>query len=126
MPSQPQQLKWFLESYAEDHPHLPRPALRLTWQICEDCRGEGTRGNPAFDGTSTEWWLEGDPSGEDLEEYLHGTRYDVACEECGGHGKVKLLDPDESDPQLLKDWDDWMNGVYESYREQEMERRMGA
>jgi hypothetical protein len=50
--------------------------------MCTRCRGKGTMANPAFDGTSIEWWQEhgGPDYQDDLYEYMHGTMYDVPCE----------------------------------------------
>jgi len=59
----------------------------LVKRICDRCKGKGTHGNPAFNGTTIEWWQEsGGPDWqEDLEEYMHGDMYDVACEQgCDG------------------------------------------
>lgn len=50
--------------------------------MCTRCRGKGTMANPAFDGTSIEWWQEhgGPDYQDDLDEYLHGDMYDVPCQ----------------------------------------------
>ena len=55
--------------------------------MCTRCRGKGTMANPAFDGTSIEWWQEhgGPDYQDDLDEYLHGDLYDVPCQyDCNG------------------------------------------
>jgi hypothetical protein len=55
--------------------------------MCTRCRGKGTMANPAFDGTSIEWWQEhgGPDYQDDLDEYCHGDLYDVPCEyDCNG------------------------------------------
>ena len=68
--------------------------IPLVFEICERCRGKGTVGNPAFNGTSTEWWQEsGGPDWrEDLDEYVHGDMYDVQCENNCDNGKAFGID----------------------------------
>lgn len=61
------------------------------WIICDDCYGEGTRVNPNIDGNGISG---SDPVWDDddfREDYLSG-RYDVACSECDGNGKVLVPD----------------------------------
>ncbi len=55
--------------------------------MCTRCRGKGTMANPAFNGTSIEWWQEhgGADYEDDLHEYMHGDMYDIPCEyNCSG------------------------------------------
>jgi hypothetical protein len=68
--------------------------IPLILGICERCRGQGTMGNPAFNGTTTEWWQEhGGPDWqEDLDEYIHGDMYDVGCEFHCDQGKSYAID----------------------------------
>ena len=67
--------------------HLRANPRHGRWEICECCEGRGTRDNPAFSNgiTSSEWQDEWDA--DEREDYLNG-RYDVACSDCGGSGKV--------------------------------------
>ncbi len=71
-----------------------RLEIPLMLRICERCKGKGTMGNPAFNGTSIEWWQEhGGPDWkEDLEEYAHGDMYDVECEYNCDNGKAFGID----------------------------------
>jgi len=99
--------------------------LPTRWVICETCRGEGHRSNPAFDGTTTEWWYEGDPDGEDLQHYMNGG-YDIPCDECNSSGKVKSVDRDQltaRQSEILRTTED---ELYECYRIEAQERAMGA
>jgi len=68
--------------------------LPLIIGICERCRGKGTMGNPSFNGTTTEWWEEqGGPDWqEDLDEYIHGSMYDVRCDYNCDQGKSYAID----------------------------------
>lgn len=71
--------------------------IPATWAICDQCRGEGTIGNPAFDGMSVNQMVDDwgyDDTVEFLDEYTHGSMYDVRCddEECQSG---KILVPDE-------------------------------
>jgi hypothetical protein len=117
-------LKYFGQYCHEEHPEWPAP--RLSNEMCSRCDGNGTHGNPAFDGTTTEWWLEGDPFGDDLEEYMHGDRYDVSCEECDGERIVKVLLPENNTPEIMAAWEEWLRDYYEGRAVEAQERRMGA
>ena len=74
----------------------------VPYEVCSRCEGEGHHGNTAFDGTSTEWWYENDPTGENLRDYIDG-RYDVTCEKCRGK-RVVLGHPRFENPQDEKDY----------------------
>jgi RecJ-like exonuclease len=60
------------------------------WEICPSCDGNGKHVNPAVDGhgISPEEFAE-DP---DFAEAYFGGVYDVRCDECGGDGKVRVVD----------------------------------
>ena len=63
--------------------HADEPVvIPIRKAMCTRCRGKGTMANPAFDGTSIEWWKEhgGQDYQDDLDEYMHGDLYDVPCE----------------------------------------------
>jgi hypothetical protein len=77
------------------------------WAICHRCRGEGHHGNPAFDGTTTEWWLEGDPDGDDLADYIAG-RYDVRCEAGCDNGKLVVLDEERCGASQVVAYQEWL------------------
>jgi len=66
--------------------------LPMKWEICGDCRGNGSHVHRAIDGhgIGMEEFAE-DP--EFAEAYYSG-RYDVCCETCGGSGKVQIVDED--------------------------------
>lgn len=77
-----------------------------SWQICSRCDGEGHHSNPAIDGngiTQSEW-AEWDP--EDRHAYMSG-RYDVRCNECGGDGKILVIDEVAFERQSKEDFIAW-------------------
>ena len=86
--------------------------LALVLEICERCKGKGTMGNPAFNGTSIEWWQEsGGPDWqEDLNEYIHGDLYDVQCEFHCDQGKAwgidwtYIIEQWKDDPRVINDY----------------------
>lgn len=91
--------------------------------VCDRCEGEGHHGNPAFDGTSMEWWYENDPSGEELDAYIDG-RYDVRCAECNGDRVVLTVDTDACTGEQLEDWYFHEQMMYEEDAEQRAWNRM--
>lgn len=73
---------------------------QFRWAICDCCDGSGTRGNPAFsNGITSSEWAEWDE--DDRDDYMAG-RYDVACGDCGGSGKVKQPIPGRLDFSQLR------------------------
>ena len=94
------------------------------YAICDRCQGRGHHGNPSFDGTTTDWWLEGDPDGDDLDDYMSG-RWDVPCEERCDHGKVIVPDEEACTPEQIEAWHDWQREEYEYRALVAAERRMG-
>ena len=107
--------------------------LPTRWEICERCDGDGTHVNEAIDGngiTAQEWAENWDD--DDREAYLRG-EYDVRCTECGGSGKVRVVDLEQiaasSDPDLKRalveyEEDEQDRASYEA--ERRAERRMGC
>ena len=76
-------LDWHFDDNEIHVVHADEPVIiPIRKAMCTRCRGKGTMANPAFDGTSIEWWKEhGGPDYEDdLDEYMHGDMYDVPCE----------------------------------------------
>lgn len=99
--------------------------LPTKWAICDRCRGEGHHSNPAFDGTTTEWWYDGDPDGESLQAYMSGA-YDIPCDDCHGSGKVKEVDRDRCTERQLEILRETEIEVAASYMIEYQERMMGA
>jgi hypothetical protein len=105
--------------------------LPIRMEVCEDCRGHGTRVNPAIDGNG----LSADDFAEDpdfAEDYWAG-RYDITCETCKGLRVVPEVDREKADPEDLALFDACEevrieNARYyrESYLESQAERRFGA
>ena len=85
-------LDWHVDDKEIHVVHCDEPVIiPIRKAMCTRCRGKGTMANPAFDGTSIEWWQEhgGPDYQDDLDEYCHGDLYDVPCEyDC--HGGIAL------------------------------------
>ena len=81
-------LDWHFDDNEIHVEHADEPVvIPIRKAMCTRCRGKGTMANPAFDGTSIEWWQEhgGPDYQDDLDEYCHGDLYDVPCEyNCNG------------------------------------------
>jgi hypothetical protein len=75
----------------EHETHLPGK-----WAICGTCRGNGKHSHDL--GCITEEDRSRDWSPDEWEDYMNGA-YDRQCEECGGSGKVVVIDEDECERQ---------------------------
>jgi len=76
-------LDWHFDDNEIHVVHCDEPVIiPIRKSMCTRCRGKGTMANPAFNGTSIEWWQEhgGPDYQDDLDEYMHGDMYDVPCE----------------------------------------------
>ena len=76
-------LDWHFDDKEIHVIHCDEPVIiPIRKAMCTRCRGKGTMANPAFDGTTIEWWQEhgGPDYQDDLDEYCHGDLYDVPCE----------------------------------------------
>ena len=74
---------WHVDDKEIHVEHADEPLIiPIRKAMCTRCRGKGTMANPAFDGTTIEWWKEhgGPDYQDDLDEYCHGDLYDVPCE----------------------------------------------
>jgi len=73
----------------------PVCAFNFEWQICGNCRGNGSHVNPAIDcsGITEEEW-DRDWDEDSRHAYMSG-RYDQTCNSCGGSGKVKMMTSNE-------------------------------
>ena len=95
--------------------------------VCPTCGGEGKHVNPSIDahGLSREDFDE-DP--DFARDYMSGV-YDVPCYECRGNNVVDVLDEEalkHFDPELFKEWREWLDSAYETEAIYASERRMGA
>ena len=102
--------------------------------ICTRCKGKGSIGNPAFNGTSVDWWIEKDGDTDGLNEYLHGDTYDVPCDYECDQGKAMGIDWNrlaevasyedtdmlERMSQLIHDIDKWRDMLLEDASERSM------
>jgi hypothetical protein len=106
----------------EIHEDLKLPAK---YAICDRCQGRGHHGNPAFDGTTTEWWLDGDPDGDDLKAYMNG-EYDVPCEKRCENGKILVPDEKRCTKEQLAEYEEYLQEESEYRAVVAQELRMGA
>lgn len=90
------------------------------WEICHRCEGNGTHGNPAFDGMSVSITPDND---EEFWDNLRQGFYDVQCNECNGTGKLKVIDEARATPEQIADYADWERSKYEMEQEERMEMR---
>ena len=90
--------------------------------VCDRCNGEGS--HDCWDGgmTNEEMWELGY---DFIEDYCHGT-YSVTCTECNGNNVVSVIDRYRNPPELLKEFDSWMESAYETHAIWKAEMRMGA
>lgn len=111
------------EAFAEDE----GIAVPLHWEICQQCRGEGT--STAYLGAYTQSDREemGDDWYEFIEDWQRGV-YDQSCDGCDGTGKVKVVDEDAiaRTPELQKAWHAYANEMYALEAMERQERMMGA
>lgn len=110
----------------DDGTYVDEIELPTRWAICDCCRGEGK--SSLYLGAITQEDREPGGSWEDPDDfraYMRG-EYDCACDECGGSGKVKVVDEAKIDADTLKAWQEQCrdDADYESLRA--AERRMGA
>jgi hypothetical protein len=94
----------------------------LVWQICGQCRGEGT--SCAYLGSYTS--SEMDEAGQEFrEDYMNGV-YDKPCPECKGSGKVQEIDWDKLTPDQQKMVIDDAEAEAQYQAEIDAERRAGC
>jgi len=106
------------------NPPKPPADFPTTWAICSECRGDGTTVNPSIDagGLTSEDFCEDEEFGQN---YMDGA-YDVRCNYCNGSGKVREIDREACDPELLQEFDDDVAAYYECEAESRAERIMGC
>lgn len=68
------------------------------WEVCPRCNGEGSHGNPAFDGASISDFDE-----EFLDGYFSGD-HDVSCSDCSGRTTVKVDDLSSLTPEQFENY----------------------
>lgn len=111
-----------LTSFEEHCGVLPKHKI-----VCPTCNGKGHHVNPSIDaGGLSQEDFDGDP--DFYEDYMSGM-YDVSCYECGGENVVEDVDYERAKhecPELLKEWEEWLQSAYDSEAEYAAERRMGA
>jgi hypothetical protein len=100
--------------------------LPCRWEICSCCRGNGT--SSAYLGAITQ--SDREPGGawedpDDFADYMDG-KYDRACDECEGSGKVQVVDYDRLTPEQLEAWNEQCRDDREYEAAVRAERRMGC
>lgn len=93
--------------------------LPTKWEICDCCQGNGTHALRGFVIDPSEW------ESEEMDDYMNGA-YDTACGECNGTGKLKVVEWENVDPEIRKEWEDWETSRLETDQISYMERMMGA
>ena len=104
---------------------VPVPAdLPTCWAICGRCEGDGTMVNPAIDAGGLSADLSDDP--DFMGQYMSGA-FDIACNGCGGSGKVREIDRDREDfADQIAEYDADVEAQYESDAEHRAEMIMGC
>lgn len=108
--------RYMLEALQEAFPDYHPP---LTWQICGDCRGEGSNSRHLGVVDPDDW------DDEDFCAYLEG-RYNETCQACSGTGKVKQFDHSTAPPEIQDFIEGYMETAYQDAQVQRQERMMGA
>ena len=95
--------------------------LPTKWKVCGTCNGSGIMvlNHAAF----TREDFDEDPDFE--EDYFSGV-YDQPCDGCNGRTTTLEVDEDNTPPDVLKNWHDWIDEINASYQMSRMERMMGA
>jgi LSD1 subclass zinc finger protein len=70
-----------------------------------------------------EWY--GPDGDEFLRDYMSGA-FDVRCEVCNGANVVDVVDEESMSPEILKQYQEWMESYYETEAIERQERMMGA
>lgn len=98
--------------------------LPTKWEICDNCRGNGTHVNPAIDGNGLS---RDDPDlDEDFWDGYWTGRYDIKCDNCQGSGKVQVVDRERVTPEQLTQLEEAYRDRADYEAECAAERRMGA
>jgi hypothetical protein len=93
--------------------------LAQKWEICGDCRGNGTHDHPAFANGVEQDILDDEDS---RTSYFRGD-YDVRCDYCDGEGKVLMVDFEAlANMPEGKEIEDALNREYDSQAESDAER----
>lgn len=85
------------EQYVEDGEPIVHE-LPAMWIICGQCRGEGM--SSAYLGAISQEDRERDWDPDDWDAYMDGA-YDRPCDCCGGTGKVRELNEEACDKEVL-------------------------
>ena len=105
-------------------------SLPTKWEICGECKGEGTVSRipgAITESELDEWYGNSEERYEFIKEYTTpGGMYDMACPDCKGSGKVKVVDEDRLDALVLKVYHQAQSEAYADWAMAEQERRMGA
>lgn len=103
--------------YCEDGTEVELP---FKFQICSICEGRGT--SSAYLGAFTQSDMD-EEGPEFMEDYFDG-HYDRPCDECGGSGKVKVVDRARVNKKHLREWNAQCRAEAECESEARHERMM--
>lgn len=93
------------------------------WEICHRCRGNGTHTNPNIDGNGLPQEFVDDD--DFMDEYMRGV-YDVPCSECGGPGKIVVIDEERCNPDQIKRYEEEQQELADLRHMEAMERAAGC
>lgn len=98
--------------------------LPTKYEVCSVCNGEGKHVNPSIDcnGLSRDDFYD-DP--DFAEDYMSG-KYDVICNNCQGKRVEKIVDRENTSPELLEAYDNEIQADADYRAERLAEIRMGC
>ena len=116
-------MNYYNDSRTQNHVPVPKN-LPTCWAICQQCEGDGTMVNPSIDCGGLSFDQTDDP--EFMDDYMSG-KFDVACNACGGSGKVREIDRSREDFAVqIQEYDDDCAAEAEHAAERRAELIMGC
>lgn len=117
-------INWTREITEGDEVREVHHQLPAVWEICGGCDGEGKSSAHLGCFTASEF-EEAFDSPNDQDAYFNGA-YDRQCTTCGGSGKIKIIDRDRMNPEILEEYDREQKAIAEVEAESASERRYFA
>lgn len=94
--------------------------LPTKFEVCPHCEGRGSSSEYLGSWSAEEWSREDD---EFKEDYLEG-RYDRSCETCNGLRVIPVVNEEQCDPILYKEYLEYQQELRDSAEIQRQERLM--